>query len=151
VAYVGLKGDLVALFAEEARAVTDQAVRQVAADAGEAMTRAAVAHTAKRTGNLASKWRTLSVERVAGGYESGTENPDYRALFLEYGTDPHRLAPDDAQALDTPDGPRAAADHPGSRGQHMLARAAAEVEQALEAIAQPTLEAWAMSVERIAD
>lgn len=145
------KGDLAALFDDAARRDTRRAARRVAEDAGAAMTRAARAHTPRDTGRTAEQWETLPVRKIVGGYESGTANPSYIARFLEDGVDAHDLKPRGergSEALSTPEGPRAGARHPGTRGHHMTAKAAAEVEAELPAIAQPTLTRWAREIER---
>jgi hypothetical protein len=117
---------------------------------GDALTEAAERNTPRRTGELAEKWRTLPVKVTPEGAQSGTENPDYRARFIEYGVDAHDLRPRRAEALETPEGPRGGAHHPGHEGTHPLARAAAEVEAELPAVAQPALSKWAAEIERAA-
>lgn len=126
---------------------TRRAVMDLADAAGRELTDRAARNTPREHGNLARKWEQLPVVRTPEGAESGTRNPDYRALFVEEGVDPHELRPRRAEAIDTPEGPRASADHPGHQGAHMLARAAAEVEAELPGIAAPTLARWAAEVE----
>lgn len=111
------------------------------------MTAAAAAHTPKRGGEVAVAWRKLPVTKVPDGYESGTENPDYRARFLEHGTEPHEITPKRARALGLPNAPRGAAHHPGIKASHMTAKAAAEVEATLDVIAAPHLRRWAEEIE----
>lgn len=125
-------------------------MRDLAQAGGDALTERAERNTPRRTGELAERWRTLPVKITPQGAQSGTENPDYRARFAEYGVDPHDLKPRSAEALDTPEGPRAGAHHPGHEGAHPLARAAAEIEAELPAIAQPALARWAAEVEAAA-
>jgi hypothetical protein len=126
---------------------TRRAVMDLADAGGRELTDRAARNTPRESGHLARKWEQLPVTRTPDGAESGTTNPDYRALFVEEGVDPHDLTPRRAEAIDTPEGPRASADHPGHRGSHMLARAAAEVEAELPAIGAPALRRWADEVE----
>jgi hypothetical protein len=64
-----------------------------------------------------------------------------------WGTGPHAIEPDDQQAIETPEGPRARAVHPGQPGSHMLSSAAHEVEVGFPVLAQDTLQAWARAAE----
>lgn len=149
--YVG--GSLVDFVQAAKGAPVDRAVRNIAQVVGSELTTRAALHTpVGRTGSLARKWRSLPVlPAEGGGWVSGTENPDHRALWIEYGVEPHRLKPrrrDDApDALDTPEGPRGSADHPGFVGVFPLHRAMHEVEGELEVIAQPAVSAWAAESE----
>jgi hypothetical protein len=141
-------GDLRDLFKPATTdAPTRRALRNVAQAAGEEMTERAARHTPKRTGDLARKWRSIPVTETPSAAHSGTENPDFRARLLEHGVGPHALRPKDADALATPEGPRGGARHPGFAGRHMLARAVAEVDAELPAIARPHLERWAREIE----
>jgi hypothetical protein len=130
---------------------TRAALRGIAGAAGGEMVRLAAEHTPKRSGRTAEAWRQLPVRRTRYGpevaYVSGAENPSYKARFLEYGTDPHEIEPRRADAIDTPEGPRAKAEHPGTEGHHMLARAAEEVDATLGSISQPHLSEWAAAIE----
>ena len=145
--YVG--GDLSKMFTESTTdPPTRRMMRDVAEGIGEAWTEAARQHTPRETGRLASRWRTLPVEKTPEGYTSGTENPDFRALLVEYGVEDHTLRPRHADALDTPEGPRANAEHPGHDGAHMLAKSAHEIDATWPSIAQPHLSRWAADVER---
>ena len=126
---------------------TDRALRDIAHAGGERLTGSAAEHTPTDTGRTRERWRTLPVERVPEGYASGTENPSQVARFLEYGTSPHTIGPEQQEAVETPEGPRAEVHHPGTHGHHMLAKASAEVEAELPAIAQPHLSEWAASIE----
>lgn len=129
-------------------------MRNIAQAGGHRLTERAAAHTPVRTGTLASKWRSLDVTPAAeegiNGWTSGTENPDYRARWIEHGVEPHEIRPRRAEALDTPEGPRGGVEHPGHPGAHMLAQAAQEVELVLGEIAQPHLWRWAAQSERLA-
>ena len=130
------------------REPSQRARRDIAADAGDEMTRKAAANTPRQSGRTAGAWRTTPVTKTRNGYESGTENSRPEAVWLEYGTEPHDLKPRSAQALDTPEGPRAGARSPGTPALYPLARAAEEVEAELPAIAEPTLQRWAREIER---
>jgi hypothetical protein len=125
-------------------------MRAVANAGAEELARRAAEHTPAETGNTAASWRTVPARPTRNGWEASAETSHPLAHLLEYGTDPHRLAPDDAQALDTPEGPRAGAEHPGSRAHHMMARAAAELEESLDAIAAPHLAAWEREADALA-
>lgn len=137
IAYRG--GNLRHLFSEQTTAEpTRLALRDIAGDVGEAWTRRAAALTPVDTGRLAQRWRSLEVEKVPGGYASGTENPSPIAHLIEHGVAPHDLG----------EGEREGAQHPGHAGAFMLARSAEEVVSEFEAIAQPRLSRWASAVER---
>jgi hypothetical protein len=145
-------GSLVDLFRESTtEPPTTRLLHRVANDAGEAMTAAAADATPKRTGEVASSWRTLEPVEVGTGtdraVESGTTNPDYRARFLEYGTEAHLISPKTRKALVLPEGARAAAHHPGIQAHHMTSRAAAEVEASFDVIAADALHTWQREVE----
>ena len=147
-------GSLTDLFkAETTQPPTRNGLRDIADAAGAAMTEATRQHTPVKTGRTRDSWRQLPVRRVrhesgAAAYESGVTSSYYKARWLEEGTEPHRIEPKQAQAIDTPDGPRAGAEHPGTEPHYMTRKAAAEVEQALEEIAQPHLSKWAADIER---
>lgn len=127
-------------------------LRRVAQDAGEQITSRARAMTPVDTGALASAWAPIPARQVAPGtWESGATNRHYTAGWVEYGTLPHELKPKRAKAINTPEGPRASADHPGSVGAFMLARALAEVYAELPTLAAPALHGWARQIERGAD
>lgn len=146
-------GSLTSLFSEaNTRPATDRMLRRVAQDAGEQITSRARAMTPVDTGALASAWAPIPSRQVAPGtWESGATNQHYTALWVELGVEPHEIRPKRAKAIGTPEGPRAGADHPGSVGAFMLARALAEVAAELPAIAAPALNGWAREVERGAD
>jgi hypothetical protein len=149
VPYVG--GSLVDLFSRETTAEpTRRALRGIAADVGDSWTRLAAEHTPRRSGNLARRWESLPVERDELGYRSGTQNPSPLAHLIEFGVAPHVIEPDDEEAIETPEGPRARAEHPGHGGAFMLARSAAEIEVALPEIAQSHLSQWAAEIEQAA-
>jgi hypothetical protein len=130
-------------------APTRRAVMDLADAGGRELTDRARRNTPRQTGRLAEKWEQLPVKRVPEGAQSGAQNEDFRMLFIEAGTDPHRIEPRRAEALDVPAAgePRAGVDHPGHEGAHPLARAAAETEAELPAIAAPALRRWADEVE----
>jgi hypothetical protein len=130
------------------RPPTRRAVRDLADAAGRAMTERARENTPTRTGVTAASWSQLRVRQTRDAAESGTENRSHKAHWLEWGVKPHKIRPRDAEAIDTPEGARAEADHPGIAAHHPLARAMAEVEAALPAIAEPILEDWAEEIER---
>ena len=151
------KGSLTALFDSKSVAPVGRAI---ADNAGSSFTRLAAAATPKRTGRTAEAWEQIPVhethtEAGLGAWVSGTRNPHYVARFLEFGVEAHDVSPkggdDGAHAVSTPEGPRAHARTPGFGGVHMAERAAVEVEAALPAIAQPSLEAWAAALEASAD
>ena len=57
------------------------------------------------------------------------------------------IEPEYKEAIETPEGLRARAHHPGYPGAHMLAGAAHEVEFEFRALAQDELRAWAEAAE----
>ncbi len=130
------------------REPTRRAMRDIAREAGDAMTRRAAANTPERTGRTAGAWRSIPATPTASGYESGTENPRPEAVWLEYGTEAHDLAPRRADARSSPEGPRAGARSPGTPALYPLARAAEEVEAEIPAIAAGPLTEWAARIER---
>jgi hypothetical protein len=129
------------------RPPTRRAVRDLADAAGRAMTERARENTPTRTGVTAASWSQLRVRETRDGAESGAENPSHKAHWLEWGVKPHKIRPRSAESIDTPEGQRAEADHPGTRAYHPLARAMAEVEASFPAIAEPTLRGWADDIE----
>jgi hypothetical protein len=115
------------------------------------MTEVAGRGTPRRTGETAEAWTEL---RIVGGGDrvtSGTTNASWKARLLENGWAEHEVQPKrrgDAQAVSTPEGPRAHATVPAFDGTHALARAAEAVEQHWERAAQPDLQRWAREVEQ---
>jgi hypothetical protein len=77
---------------------------------------------------------TLSI--VMGRSTTRVQNDHWRAHWAEWGTRPNRIEPEDQEAIETPEGPRAGAKHPGYPGAHMLSRAAIEPEHE-QAITMP--------------
>jgi hypothetical protein len=102
-------------------------------------------------GHVYTAWEKVPVERRrVGGYpawEGGARNQHYRVGWLEYGTAPRVIEPDDQQAIETPEGPRAAAHHPGTRGEHMMLRATLDLEANAERVLAPKAHAWAAAAE----
>lgn len=148
-------GSLVPLFSRETTAPpTTRLLEGVADRAGYTMTELARANTPKRTGRLAAKWRQIPTHETDHGGErafvSGATNPDHRARWVEDGTEAHDLRPKRARALDTPEGPRAGAHHPGAEAQHPLAHAAHETEIVWRALGEPLLHEWADEIEAAA-
>lgn len=102
-------------------------------------------------GHVRDSWYQLPVERESRGgldaYSSGVASDHYRARWVEWGVAPHEIRPEDAEAVTTPEGPRAGAESPGYRGAHPLARAAFELENTLPELLEPELEAWSKAAE----
>ncbi len=102
-------------------------------------------------GHVRVAWEKLPVERRRfGGYpawEGGARNRHYQVGWLEYGTAPRVIEPDDQQAIETPEDPRAAAHHPGTRPEHMLLRATLDLEANAEYVLAPKARAWAAAAE----
>jgi Bacteriophage HK97-gp10, putative tail-component len=138
VPYRHLAGDLPSLFAQDG---VPPLLRQVADLGGARFTELAAAHTPVDTGELAEGWEQLPVERIGYGgepaYQSGTENSTWYSHFIEYGVDPHSIERDDGGVVE----------HPGHEGAHMTTKAAAELEETLDLIAEPLLQAWARAQE----
>jgi len=138
-------------------------VREVTPPAARAMAAIGGRHLTLRTrdgtpigpgtdyGHVRGSWTEKEVEHQRSGgidrYRSGVESHHYRAPWVEWGVEPHDIEPDDAQAIDTPEGPRAGAHHPGYPGAHPVAKAVAELEATLPEVMQPELEAWAKAAE----
>ena len=146
-------GDLSDLFKQETTGPpTERALRSIADSGGAEMTKRTRAHTPVDTGRTRDSFEQVPVQKiVGGGYRSGTESHHYKARWLEHGTKAHRIEPKRGKgkrAISTPEGARASADHPGTVGHHMVARAAVEVEAGLDQIARPHLETWARDVEQ---
>jgi hypothetical protein len=149
VPYIGgsLKG-----LAEAVAEVTPVAARNLCEAGSEGMLERAIRYTPVRSGAVRDAWLRTAVERYRGragfdAYESRVQNDHWRANWAEWGTGPHRIEPDDERAIETPEGPRAGADHPGYPGAHMASRAAHEVEAEFPALAQDELQAWAKAAE----
>lgn len=144
-------GSLVHLFSRQTtRGPTRALLHGVARDAAQAMRDSAVAHTPRRTGRTAAGWRIVGERELPdGSIESGIVNRAPLAHILEYGTDPHEIKPRHAEALDIPGAgePRASAEHPGTEGHHMTAKAAAEVEALLPGIGHLHATKWAEAIE----
>ena len=142
--YIGGKvQDLVKAMAE----VTPFTARALCETGAEAMFTRARRYTPVRSGAVRDAWMTTPVERHGRIYEARVQNHHWRGHFVEWGTGPHRIEPDDEEAITTPEGPRAGAMHPGYRGANMLGRAALEVEAEFGALAQDELRAWAAEAE----
>jgi hypothetical protein len=139
---MGYHGDsLESFFSPELAAVT---ARKLADTGAASMTERARNHTPVEFGTTRASWEAKRAERtqVEGlpAYEGRAENDHYVAKFLEHGTVAHEEVPDDAEALETPEGPRRLVRHPGMEPRHILSRAATELEAAFPAEAQPVLE-----------
>lgn len=148
-------GDLAALFTAAGREATRRAPRRMAQAGGEAMTRKAKRLTPVRTGRARGsidQKPTVQVvsERGETVWASGAESDDYRLKFLEDGVKPHEIARKGVQRFAGPEGTTFArrVEHPGIRGLHMFALAAAETEAEFDAICRPALEAWKAGVRR---
>jgi hypothetical protein len=102
-------------------------------------------------GHVPDAWEPVEVKRRRIGgyvaYTSGAMNRHYRAGWIEWGTAPHRIEPEDEQAITTPEGLRAGAMHPGTRGAHMAAKAATDLDAHGPEVLAPELRAWATAAE----
>jgi hypothetical protein len=135
--------------------VTGPALRSMADRGGEAMTEIARERTplgpGKDYGHVRESWRRKPVTRESrpggAGYASGVESDHYRARWVEWGVGPHNIDPKDAEAIQTPEGPRAAAHHPGYAGAHPVAQAAAAVDAGFGGLMRPEAQAWAREAE----
>ena len=123
------------------------AARRMAERGGERMTELARDGTPVETGEVRASWEQVPVTRerhpAGPAYRSGVRSEHYRARWVEYGVQRHEIRPDDEQALDTPRGPRAGADHPGYPGRHPVANAAAYLEANFAREMAPEAERWA--------
>jgi len=129
---------------------TRRAARNMAEAGGDYLVERAQAHTPVETGEVRESWHRKPTgfrHEVTDIYESGVESEHYRARWVEHGVKPHRIEPDDEQAIETPEGPRAGADHPGFTGFHPVANAAAELEAKGDAILRPEAERWKQETE----
>ncbi len=106
------------------------------------MTERAAEHTPRLTGRTAASFKPTPTRRTGERVVGGTHSNSFRARLLEHGTRPHRIEPKRSDALSTPEGPRAGADHPGTQPTHAVARAVAETEQALPRIAMRSSDGW---------
>ncbi|MBA2522839.1 MAG: HK97 gp10 family phage protein [Solirubrobacterales bacterium] len=130
------------------------------ADTGGArMTEIAADRTPVDSGEVRDAWKqqTVRQERDENGdtvWVTGTENPHWRAPMVERGVKPQEIKPrkgdDDAEAITTPEGPRASVDHPGFAGAYMTQQAAAEVEAETPALMRGDLETWSREAEAAA-
>ena len=149
-----MDGSLEALFDRVARERTGEAVERIADSAADHMLDAAKRITPEESGRARESWTRTPTHRTryAGepAAEGGIESSYYVTRFLERGTEPHRIEPEDEEAITPGPGaePRASAEHPGIRAMRITARAAEETEFAIDEIAQPHLERWAEEIER---
>ena len=144
---MGYSGASLKGLVEAVSEVTPLAARNLCEAGTEEMYHRAQRYTPVRSGAVRASWQTTLVERHGRIYEARVQNTHWRAHWAEWGTGPHRIAPDDQEAITTPEGPRAGAMHPGQPGSHMLSRAAHEVEVEFPALAQDELQAWAKTAE----
>jgi len=102
-------------------------------------------------GHVYTAWEKVPVERRrVGGYpawEGGARNQHYRVGWLEYGTAPRVIEPDDQEAITTPEGPRAAAHHPGTPAHHMMSRTAHDLDVLGDEVLADELREWATVAE----
>lgn len=106
------------------QAMTDRAVSRTAEDVEQFVEVAAGQHT--KTGAL---FRSVGKSRVAGGWEVGHDSQVApHALFVHWGTRPHRIEPRKKKALRWPGGGgfvfSGGVDHPGYAGDAWMVRAA---------------------------
>ena len=145
-------GGRLSSFVSAVREVTAPAACSMAETGGLEMLTRSQRYTPVDTGEVRHAWHATPVERVSirtlDGYEVHVQNTHWRAHWAEWGTSPHRIEPEDEQAITTPEGPRAGAEHPGYRGAHMMGRAAAEVETEFPWLVQDELSAWAKAAEQ---
>ncbi len=142
--YIGGKlSDMVDAFKD----VTPHFARELCELGADEMYDRAVRYTPVHTGAVRNAWTRTFVDRHGDAYEARVQNDHWRAHWAEWGVGPHRIRPDEEEAIVTPEGPRAGAMHPGYPGAHMLSRAAHEVEVMYPALAQDTLSAWARAAE----
>jgi hypothetical protein len=149
---VGYQGGRLAdLFSQEP---VNRALSDMALAGGSAMWEVTRDRTPVHTGEVRDSWIVKPVrhERIGGtdGYESGVESNHYRARWVEHGVNAHPERPKHRRAELTPEGPRAAVDHPGFPGAHPVASAAAWAEANFERITSPVAERWARETERLA-
>lgn len=81
------------------------------------------------TGELREKWKTGRTKKVKDVYTADVSNDADHARAIEYGTAPHRIAADAAQALHFNGVFAKWVMHPGSEGVHMATRGASQFEQ----------------------
>lgn len=157
---MGYVGDSLANFVRAIEAPTSRAARRMADKGGAVMTERTKAHTPVQTGEVRASWRQKSTaaQRInaTDAYVSGVETHHWRAPMVEHGVRPHRIEPkhdadpETPEALETPEGPRAGADHPGYPGAHAVAKAAAELDATGATILRPELERWKREAEAAA-
>ena len=149
-------GASLAQFVRDVAEVTPPAARSMAARGGRTLT----FHTREGTpigpgtdyGHVRDPWQEKPVEHERSGgidrYRTGVDSHHYRAPWIEWGTQPHRIEPKNSEALDTPQGARGGVDHPGARAFHPVARAVFILETELDAVMAPELSAWAKAAEQ---
>ena len=102
-------------------------------------------------GHVYTAWEKVEVDRTRVGgyvaYQGGALNRHYRVGWLEYGTAPRVIEPDDQEAITTPEGPRAAAHHPGTPARHMMGRAAHDLDVHGDEVLADELREWATAAE----
>lgn len=157
---MGYHGDSLASFVRAAKAPTQRAARRMADRGGAVMTERTRVHTPVETGEVRRSWRQkpTALERLdaTDTYVSGVETEHWRAPMIEHGVEPHRIEPkhdadpETPEAIETPAGPRAGADHPGYPGAHAVAKAAAELEATGDTVLRPELLRWKAEAEAAA-
>jgi len=157
---MGYEGGKLADLVQAVQASTPRAARSMAEKGGEYLVERARVHTPVDSGEVRDSWeqKETALERInaADTYTSGVESHHHVARWVEWGVDPHRIEPEKdtdpetPEALTTPEGPRAGADHPGFRGFHPVASAAAELDAKGEKILRPEVERWKAEVEAAA-
>jgi hypothetical protein len=128
-------------FAETATrhlAAIDAMCRETTEESVEAIQDRVQENTPVITGALKeSVVTTPVVQDVRGDYTAAVESDLEYAPYVEFGTSPHVIQPNDAEALAFDGRVVAEVHHPGNRGRHMFRQGAIEFEQGeAEAIAK---------------
>jgi Bacteriophage HK97-gp10, putative tail-component len=84
--------------------VTSLFARELCDLGAEEMYDRAVPYTPVRSGAVRNAWTRTVVDRHGNVYEARVQNDHWRAHFAEWGTGPHRIEPEDQEAIETPEG-----------------------------------------------
>jgi hypothetical protein len=150
---MGYKGGrLRGFFSPGVKAANDRLARSVADNAGAFMTKQAQDRTPVRTGASRASIVQKPVRRRGTLYTSGAESSDPNVRRLEQGTAPHEIRPRrPGGALRFMDAGQATfagrVNHPGTKGLHMFAIAAAETQREVPKLAATPLQKWKREAE----
>lgn len=126
---------------------TSRLAHDIARQGQDTMHRVARESTPSRSGRTKDAWLKHEVAHEDGRYTARISNSDPRALWLNYGTEPHEVGPEHKHAVTTPEGPRRCARVRGITPHFMVERAAMTTEATINETTAAARERWAKEVE----